>query len=139
MTGFSFLNLDDNTVQIQLTSGAINITVRRLGDDDDFEVDTPNQAFTVFQPGHYRVEASADGSYTVISVRAGEGEATGNGQRPTICAAAREALQRNRFALRRCRADFGPPRRIRHVVRNRDHRYDYSRSSQYVVARCGRL
>src|ERR1700735_446324 len=29
-TGFSFLNLDDNTVQIQLTSGSINIRVRRL-------------------------------------------------------------------------------------------------------------
>src|ERR1700675_4797745 len=41
-TGFSFLNLDDNTVQIQLTSGAINVTVRRLSDGDDFEVDTPN-------------------------------------------------------------------------------------------------
>jgi len=79
-TGFSFLNLDDDTVQIQLTSGAINITVRRFRDEDDFEVDTPNQAFTAFQPGHYRVEASPDGDYTVISVRAGEGEATGNGQ-----------------------------------------------------------
>ena len=29
-TGFSFLNLDDNTVQIQLTSGSLNISVRRL-------------------------------------------------------------------------------------------------------------
>ncbi len=28
-TGFSFLNLDDDTVQIQLTSGAISFTVRR--------------------------------------------------------------------------------------------------------------
>src|SRR5271156_2202678 len=80
LTGFSFLNLDDQTVQIQLTSGAINITVRRLGDDEDFEVDTPNQAFSVFQPGHYRVEASADGSYSVISVRDGTGQATGNGE-----------------------------------------------------------
>jgi len=79
-TGFSFLNLDDNTIQIQLTSGAINVTVRRLDGDDDFEVDTPNQAFTVFQPGHYRVEASPDGNFTVISVRAGEGEATGSGE-----------------------------------------------------------
>src|SRR5271170_3085030 len=61
MTGFSFLNLDDDTVQIQLTSGAINVTVRRLRDDDDFEVDTPNLAFTISQPGHYRVQASADG------------------------------------------------------------------------------
>ncbi len=55
-TGFSFLNLDDDTVQIQLTSGTINISVRRLGQNDDFEIDTPNQAFTVFQPGRYRVE-----------------------------------------------------------------------------------
>ena len=32
------------------------------GDNDDFEIDTPNLAFTVFQPGHFRVEASADGT-----------------------------------------------------------------------------
>src|SRR5579863_7542671 len=71
LTTFSFLNLNDNTVQIQLSAGAINVTVRRLGDDDDFEVDTPNQAFTAFQPGHYRIEASSDGDYTVITIRAG--------------------------------------------------------------------
>src|ERR1700728_1057368 len=35
-TGFSFLNLDDHTVQIQLTSGTLNIRVRHLDDDDDF-------------------------------------------------------------------------------------------------------
>src|SRR6266581_2946036 len=28
-TGFSFLNLNDNTVQIQLTSGSVNLRVRR--------------------------------------------------------------------------------------------------------------
>src|SRR5579863_1412631 len=63
-TGFSFLNLDDDTAQIQLTSGSISVTVRRLGEEDDFEIDTPNQAFTISQPGHYRVEASADGDDT---------------------------------------------------------------------------
>ena len=62
MTGFSFLNLDDNTVQVQLTAGVLNVTVRRLRDGDDFEIDTPNQAFTVYQPGHYRVEVNADGN-----------------------------------------------------------------------------
>src|SRR5271156_4262166 len=79
-TGISFLNLDDNTIQVQLTSGMINISVRRLGENDDFEIDTPNQAFTIMQPGRYRVEASADGSYTVVSVRVGEGQATGGGE-----------------------------------------------------------
>ena len=46
-TGISFLNLNDHTIQVQLSSGAINIRVRRLGSDDDFEIDTPNQAFTI--------------------------------------------------------------------------------------------
>ena len=46
-TGFSFLNLDDRTAQIQLTSGSLNISVRRLDRDDVFEIDTPNQAFSV--------------------------------------------------------------------------------------------
>src|SRR5271169_6061269 len=54
LTGFSFLNLDDHTVQIQLSSGMIDVRVRRLGGDDDFEIDTPNLAFTAMQPGRYR-------------------------------------------------------------------------------------
>ena len=49
-TGFSFLNLDDNTVQIQLTSGSVNLRVRRLDRYDVVEIDTPNLAFSVTQP-----------------------------------------------------------------------------------------
>ena len=130
-TGFSFLNLDDNTVQIQLTSGAINITVRRLGDDDDFEVDTPNQAFTVFQPGRYRVEASADGSYTVISVRAGEGEATGNGETYTLRGGQRGTISGTDY-LNVDVTDIWGPDEFDTWSEGRDHRYDYSRSAQYL-------
>jgi len=83
-TGVSFLNLDDRTVQVQLSSGSISVRVRHLDRDDVFEVDTPNQAFSIFQPGRYRVEASEDGSYTVVSLREGEGESTGNGQTYTL-------------------------------------------------------
>jgi len=130
-TGFSFLNLDDQTVQIQLTSGAINITVRRLSDHDDFEVDTPNQAFTVFQPGHYRVEASGDGNYTVISIRSGEGQATGNGQSFAL-----RGGQRGTFSgTDSLYADVEPiydPDEFDTWSEGRDHRYDYSRSAQYL-------
>lgn len=79
-TGFSFLNLDDRTVQIQLTGGTLNIRVQRLGRDETFEVDTPNQAFSVLRPGQYRFQASEDGNSTFVTVRNGEGEATGGGQ-----------------------------------------------------------
>ena len=79
-TGFSFLNLDDRTVQIELTQGTLDIRVLRLGHDEIFEVDTPNQAFTILRPGQYRVGASEDGQVTFVTVRDGEGEATGAGQ-----------------------------------------------------------
>jgi hypothetical protein len=132
LTTFSFLNLDDDTVQIQLTSGAINITVRRLWDEDDFEIDTPNQAFTAFQPGHYRVEASADGSYTVISVRAGEGESTGNGQSFSL-----HAGQRGTFSgTDSLYADVEPlyaSDEFDNWSDFRDHRYESSRSSAYLA------
>jgi hypothetical protein len=72
--------LDDNTVQIQLTSGSVNVRVRRLDRDDVVEIDTANLAFSVTQPGSYRVEASEDGTFSVNSIREGGGESTGNGQ-----------------------------------------------------------
>jgi hypothetical protein len=131
LTGFSFLNLDDQTVQIQLSSGAINVTVRRLSDNDDFEVDTPNQAFTVFQPGHYRVEASADGSYTVISVRAGEGEATGNGQTFTLRGGQRGTFSGTDSLYANVEPIYDPDE-FDTWSEGRDHRYDYSRSAQYL-------
>jgi len=83
-TGFSFLNLDDRTVQLQLTEGTLDIRVQRLGNDEIFEVDTPNQAFSILQPGRYRIQASEDGNSTFVTVRGGEGEATGGGQTYTL-------------------------------------------------------
>jgi hypothetical protein len=130
-TGFAFLDLDDNTVQIQLTSGAINVTVRRVGDEDDFEVDTPNQAFTVFQPGHYRVEASADGSYTVIGVRGGLGEATGNGETYTLRGGQSGTFSGTDSLYVDVEEIYGPDE-FDTWSEGRDRRYDYSRSAQYL-------
>jgi hypothetical protein len=130
-TGFSFLNLDDNTVQIQLTSGAINLRVRRLDQNDVYEIDTPNLAFTVSQPGSYRVEASEDGTCSVVSIREGGGESTGNGQTYTL-----HAGQRGTFSgtdsLNAEVIDIGGPDQFDNWAYNRDHRYDQSRSAQYL-------
>jgi hypothetical protein len=79
-TGLSFLNLDDRSTQIQLSEGTLNIRVLRLDRDEDFEVDTPNQAFSILQPGLYRVQASEDGTSTMVTVREGMGEVTGGGR-----------------------------------------------------------
>jgi hypothetical protein len=88
-TGLTFLNLDDRTIQIQLSSGSMNVRVWDIDRDNVFEIDTANQAFTVARPGRYRVDASEDGNYTVVTVREGEGESTGNGQSYTMHAGQR--------------------------------------------------
>jgi hypothetical protein len=132
-TGFSFLNLDDNTVQIQLTSGSLSVTVRRLDDNDDVEIDTPNLAFTVSQPGHYRFVASEDGTNTTVSIRGGEGQATGNGQTYTL-----HAGQSGTFSgtdsLNADVEQLGEPDQFDSWSETRDHRHDYSRSSHYLSA-----
>jgi len=78
-TGFSFLNLDDNTVQVRLTEGSLNVRVRRLEDNETLEIDTPNLAFNVLRPGSYRIDVNENGDTTVVSVREGQGEVTGGG------------------------------------------------------------
>jgi hypothetical protein len=129
-TGFSFLNLDDRTVQIELSSGTLDLRVRRLDRDSVFEVDTPNQALTAFQPGRYRIEASEDGNYTVVTIREGEGESTGNGQAYTIHAGQRITLS-GTDSLNAELQQIADPDDFDNWSYSRDRRYDNSRSLQY--------
>jgi hypothetical protein len=130
-TGISFLNLDDNTIQVQLSSGAINIRVRRLGRDDDFEIDTPNQAFTIAETGRYRIEASDDGTYSVVSVREGEGESTGNGSTYTIHAGQRVTFD-GTDSLNAQMENLGGPDDFDNWCYGRYYRYEHSASARYV-------
>ena len=83
-TGFSFLNLDDRMMQIRLTEGTLSLHVRRLGQDESIEIDTPNLAFSVLRTGNYRISVNESGDTTVINVRDGEGEVTGGGSASTV-------------------------------------------------------
>ena len=78
-TDVSILNLDDRIAQMQLTQGELNVRVRRLEPDQTLEVDTPNLAFTVRQPGAYRIQVDPDGNATTIVVHNGQGEVYGEG------------------------------------------------------------
>jgi hypothetical protein len=78
-TGVAFLNLSDTATQIQLSAGTLLVRVRRLDDNETYEVDTPNLAFSILRPGLYRLSVNEAGDATIIKVRAGEGEVTGGG------------------------------------------------------------
>ncbi|HVB87565.1 MAG TPA: DUF6600 domain-containing protein [Candidatus Dormibacteraeota bacterium] len=78
-TGISFLTLDDRTAQIQLAQGTIEVHLRDLTPGDDYEIDTPNLAFTLTRSGEYLVSTDPDNNTTTIALREGEGQVTGGG------------------------------------------------------------
>ena len=133
-TGFSFLNLDDRTIQMEVTAGAINIRVWNLDRDNVLEVDTPNQAFTAQEPGRYRVQTSENGDYTVVTIRRGAGEATGNGQSYTLHEGTR-ATFRGTSSLNADVEPIGDPDDFDTWSDRRERRYEDSPSAHYCSRR----
>ena len=133
-TGFSFLNLDDRTIQIQLSSGSINVRVWNLDRDNVFEVDTANQAFSIYQPGRYRLDASEDGSNTVVTFREGQGESTGNGQSYTMHSGQRFIFS-GTTSLNAEVEEIGGPDDFDRWADGRERRYQDSPSARYCSQR----
>ena len=81
-TDLAALNLTDDTKQFSLNAGIASFRIRRLFEDENFEVDTPNAAVTFETPGDYRVDVDLDGN-TRVTVRRGRAlVAAGGGQVP---------------------------------------------------------
>jgi hypothetical protein len=79
-TNFTFVNLSDTMTQVQVSAGSLSVRLRRLGDQESFEIDTPQTAFSLLRPGEYRVDVNEDGSSTLVTVRGGQGEVTADNQ-----------------------------------------------------------
>jgi hypothetical protein len=131
-TSLTLTDVDENTVQLQLHQGAMNLHVRRLYDSEKYEVDTPNQAFTVFKPGDYRFDVDSEADKTVITVWRGEGESTGDGPMVRI-----RANQQARFANGTSTADAELHEApafdsFDEWARSRDEHLDRSASARYV-------
>jgi hypothetical protein len=79
-TDFTFLALDDETVQVRLSSGSLNVRLHRLDPGDTFEVDTPNATISLDSVGSYRIDVNDDGESSVEIVHDGRaGVAAGPG------------------------------------------------------------
>jgi hypothetical protein len=130
-TGFSFLNLDDNVVQVRLTEGSLNIRVRRLDQNQTLEIDTPNLAFNVLRPGSYRIDVNENGDATLVTVRDGQGEVTGGGSAYPI----RAGDSVNFSGVDELNADvegIGGGDNFDQWSESRDQRWEHSTSAQYV-------
>src|SRR6516225_1481802 len=80
MTAVSFLNLDQNIIQMRLAEGKVNFRVREIRQGETYEIDTPNMAFTVKDAGAFRVDVNENGDFTGLTVIRGSGEIAASGQ-----------------------------------------------------------
>jgi hypothetical protein len=130
-TALSFLNLDDRTVQLSLTAGTIHVRMRNLGDDQSFEIDTPNVAITLLRPGDYRISADGDNAVSFIAVRAGDAELTAGGSAFPVHP--RQAARvTGTDSVSRDLIDVPPPDAFDAFCQTRDRREETSQSVRYV-------
>ena len=92
-TSLGVLDLDDDAAQLKVTDGVINVHLRRLDENDTFEIDTPNAAITLLRIGEYRVEVDADKNATRIVVQRGDAEVSGVSQSLTLHARQQARIQ----------------------------------------------
>jgi hypothetical protein len=131
-TGISFLNLGNNITQLQLSAGYVLVRVRRLGENDNYEVDTPNLAFSILRPGVYELNVDEQGGTTAIKVRSGEGEATGGGTAYTVHAREYDTFSGTDQLAMTPEAYGNEEDQFEAWSANRDARYEHSRSERYV-------
>ena len=98
--------------------------------DNIYEVDTPNQAFTISEPGRYKIETSENGDYSVVTIWQGAGESTGNGQSYTMHAGQRTTFSGTN-SLNAEVQQIGSPDDFDNWAVSRERRYDSSPSARY--------
>jgi len=129
-TEFSFLNLDNHTLQIQLSTGSLDVRLRHLTVNEVVEIDTPNCALALAQPGSYRVDVQQTGDTTVI-VRSGEADLTAGDSSFSVFrgqAADISGLDSPSHEV----AEANPPDEWDQWCRDRDSAEDHMASAQYV-------
>jgi len=130
-TGFSFLNLDDARAQMQVTAGTLIVRVRDMQPNQSYEVDTPNLALSLRQPGEYRLDVSEAGDATVVKVGEGAAQAFAAGQ--TIAIVAQQSVTFSR-AQSPGYASLGAPDDLDAWSSARDLQAEDAVSSEYVAS-----
>ena len=78
-TDLTIANLTNTVTQLGLAQGSLHIRTFGLGADSQVEIDTPNGAITVVQPGDVRIDAYTSDGGTLVTVRSGEVQVSGAG------------------------------------------------------------
>src|SRR5438105_8102885 len=130
-TSLTLTNLTDQTVQVELDQGTLNLRVRHLYRGEIYEIDTPNLAFTLTKSGEYRFDVDPSGDTPVVTVWHGEGEATGQARAVKVKG---DHMARFTGGTSLAHQIYDDPRRdgFDDWCRVRDQREDHSYPARYV-------
>lgn len=130
-SGFEFIELDDDVMQMSLTEGVATVRIRTLGDRETIQMETPNATVHFRHPGDYTVQVDPETDRTIVRTRNGEAEVTGADKSFRV-----RADQEGTFTgLDGLTANIGslPPRTaFESWANDRDRRGDTSQSARYV-------
>jgi len=131
-SSLTLTNVANDVVQASLHQGTLNLHIRHLYEGEVYEIDTPNLAFTVRKSGDYRFDLDPNGDTTMVTVRRGEGAATGQGP-AVVIEAGQQARFSNGTSLTHQIQNAPRPDGFDDWCRLRDQHEDNSMSSKYVA------
>jgi len=129
-TAFSILVLDDQTTQLRLSQGTLDVRLRDLPADESFEIATPQASISLLEPGSYLIDVRQDG-LTDIAVRSGKADLSSGSSSITVSPNQYAALTdaaAEAFELRRAPS----PDDFELWCMQRDQREDRLASERYV-------
>jgi hypothetical protein len=132
-TGLAFLNLDDHTVQVQLSAGTLIVRVRDMQAGETYEIDTPNVALLLQQPGEYRADVNERGDLTVVKVSQGSALAAGADGQQVAIAAQQQLTASGTDKVAYESADLGAPDDFDNWSAARERQFEDAASDEYVA------
>ncbi|NML48430.1 hypothetical protein HHL11_32085 [Ramlibacter sp. G-1-2-2] len=130
-TSASVMNLDDRIAQLRLEQGSVSLHVWHIGSGQAIEIDTPNLAYSIRQPGNYRIDVNPGDASTAVLVRSGSADVYGEGA--SFRMGAGDGYRFYDTALRDYeRFAAGPPDALDQWAATRDRRWEHSASARYV-------
>jgi hypothetical protein len=132
MTALSFLNLDQNVIQMRLAEGHVNFRVRELREGETYEIDAPNLAFVVREAGAFRVDVNENGDYTTVTVIRGKGEVSAGGQSYPVNVGERADISGTDQNVKYLPGSASEPDALDRWAQERNIKEDQSPSARYV-------
>jgi hypothetical protein len=130
-TSVTVSDLENDVTQLRLSMGTLFFRVRHVGSDDTVEVDTPNLAFNVTEPGEYRIDVNENGDQTTAIVWHGSAEITGGGSSYRLTEG-QQGMFSGTDQLRYDVSEIGRDDDFSQWCLDRDRKFDRVRSAEYV-------